>query len=271
MADAGDHTIPTDLGNAEHQRLLRAMTAYHARQPWARAFIVFGSVARGDWDAFSDLDLDVVIADDAVIDPVAEVARLCAAIGERPALVAPRRGDDAEVVLDSLARFSIRYHPLGATSPNILDSARILWGDLSLGEMREAGERNRRPSVNEPQADLALAVRAVLAGAIALDRGRLWSTLAALEECRGLLLDLYATTRDLPRALPAFELEGGVSDALTPLTASLTRGGVRAALLAACDLLAGDGLNLFTKARLALTPGERAVLSIVRERIATAS
>src|SRR5690348_7345860 len=137
--------LPTSWpGTPEHQRLLRAMTAYHARQPWALAFVVFGSVGRGNWDAYSDLDLDVVIADAAEIEPVAEITRLCEAIGERPALIAPRRGDDGDVVLASLAEFSIRYHPLAATSPNIVNSMRLLWGRIDETEIRAAGLANAR-------------------------------------------------------------------------------------------------------------------------------
>ena len=269
MEDAGEQPIPADLGNAEHQRLLRAMTAYHARQPWARAFLVFGSVARGDWDDLSDLDLDVVISDGAALDPVAETARLCATIGERPALIAPRRGDDADVVLESLGHFSIRYHPLGATSPNILDSVRLLWGRVSLDEIREAGQRNQRAASAMPEIMLALAVRAMLYGHIALARSRPWMALDSLEEARGLLLELYAHVRSLPRPLPAFERDPDptLRDALAPLAASLTPAAIRAALLGACDILLGPDLERLTNGQAALTPGERHVLAAVRQRL----
>ena len=238
MENSGDHPIiPADLGNAEHQRLLRAMTAYHARQPWARAFLVFGSIGRGDWDDYSDLDLDVIISDDAALDPVAEVARLCAAIGERPALIAPRRGDDADVVLESLALFSIRYHPLAVTSPNIIDSMRLLRGHLSLDEIRAAGQRNRRAPLASPEAMLALAVRALLNAQLSLARGRLWSALASLDEARSLLLNIYATTRAMPRPKPAFERDPDptLRDALAPLATSLDSAAIHAALLAAVN------------------------------------
>ena len=143
--------MPTSWpGSAEHQRLLRAMTAYHAWQPWALAFIVFGSVGRGNWHADSDLDLDVVIADDAQIEPVAEIMRLCEAIGEQPALIAPRSGDDGEVVLASLADFSIRYHPMAATSPNIISSMQVLWGRLTEEQIRAAGLANAQYEAQEP-------------------------------------------------------------------------------------------------------------------------
>jgi predicted nucleotidyltransferase len=272
MADTGDtceQPVPADLGNAEHQRLLRAMAAYHARQPWARAFLVFGSIGRGDWDDHSDLDLDVIISDGAALDPVAEATRLCAAIGERPALIAPRRGDDADVVLESLAQFSIRYHPLSATSPNILDSMRLLWGRLGLDEIREAGQRNQRAALASPETMLALAVRAILISQNALARAHLWSALRSLDEARGLLLELYARARDLPRPLPALERDAdpGLRAALSPLACGLAPEAIHAALVAACDFLLGPHLDRLTNGQAALTPGEHHTLSEVRQRL----
>lgn len=269
MADTSAQSIPDDLGNGEHQRLLRAMTAYHARQPWARAFLVFGSLGRSDWDAYSDLDLDVVISDDAALDPVVEAARLCAAIGERPALIAPRRGDDAEVVLESLAQFSIRYHPLATTSPNILDSMRLLWGHLSLDEIRAAVALARRALPATPETMLALATRALLNSQLALARGRLWSAFASLEETRSLLLEMYAHARDLPRPLRAFERDPDATlrDALAPLASDLTPAAIRAALLAATDFLLGPHLDRLSNGQAALTPGERHILDEVRLRL----
>jgi predicted nucleotidyltransferase len=262
--------IPNDLGTTDHQRLLRAMAEYHARQQWARAFLVFGSVARGDWDALSDLDLDVVIADDAKLDPVAEAARLCAAIGEETALIAPRRGDDADVVLASLAHFSIRYHPLGATSPNIIDSMRLVWGRIDIEEIHAAGLRNRlTPASGALESELALAVRAVFYAQIGYARGKLWDAQQSLGEVRERLLALYALARDLPRPLPAFEREAdaAMSNALARLLPSLTAEAMRSALLSACDQLLGETVTQFTGGRAAITPGERALLVRVQVRL----
>ncbi|HEX8733481.1 MAG TPA: nucleotidyltransferase domain-containing protein [Ktedonobacterales bacterium] len=269
-----DETAPDSLawpGDPTHQRLLRAMTAYHVQQPWALAFIVFGSVARGDWDNYSDLDLDVVIADDARIDPVAEITRLCAAIGERPALIAPRRGDDGDVVLESLADFSIRYHPLRATSPNIIASMRVLWGRIPEESIRAAGLANARTGAldAEAEAEVALAVRATLYGAKALARGRRWAALAALEEIRERLMTLTTLAAGAERPRQGFEWMASemLQAELARTLATSETASVRAALLAACDLLA-TRLNDFTTGLTQLTDGERATLAAVRERIA---
>ncbi len=257
-------------GAPEHQRLLRAMTAYHARQPWALAFLVFGSVARGDWDERSDLDLDVVVADNVTLDPVAEITRLCAAIGERPALIAPRRGDDGDVVLDSLAEFSIRYHPLAVTSPNIVSSMRLLWGRVDEARIRAAGLANTRPSTQAPDALVALCVRKTLDGVTSLERGRLWSALALLEEARDLLMTLYAQAHGFERPLQDFErlADATLQAELARTVAVWEPASIRDALLALCDLLVGR-LGAFTAARVVLSDSERAALARIRVRLAS--
>lgn len=269
MADSAAHAAAADWpGSPTHQRLLRRMTAYHARQPWALAFIVFGSVARGNWDEWSDLDLDVVIADDVEVDHVAEIGRLCAAIGERPALVAPRRGDDGEVILDSLAEFSIRYHPLRATSPNIIASMRLLWSRIAEEQIRAAGLANAHPTNLPIAAEVALAVRATLGGATALKRGRRWSALAALEEVRDRLMTLYALSTGAERPLKDFERTApdALQAELARALATWEEASIRAALLAACDLLT-TRLDAFTGGQAALTAGERAILAATRARL----
>lgn len=266
--------MPTSWpGSPAHQRLLRAMAAYHARQPWALAFVVFGSVGRGNWDAYSDLDLDVVVADDAQIEPIAEITRLCEAIGERPALIAPRRGDDGDVVLASLAEFSIRYHPLAATSPNIISSMRLLWGQIAEAEIRAAGLDNApqtRPAEQEPEALLALCVRQALDGSTALARGRLWSALACLEEARYLLMELAMPDAD--RSMQAFEraAEPETQALLARIVGGWDAASVRAALLALCDLLSAQ-LDAFTGDQPRLTPGEAATLDAIRARLTASS
>lgn len=268
MADSVTPEETALPGGPTHQRLLRAMTAYHARQPWALTFIVFGSVARGDWDEWSDLDLDVIIADDAEVDPIAEIARLCAAIGERPALVAPRRGDDGEVILDSLAEFSIRYHPLRTTSPNIIASMRLLWSRIAEEQIRAAGQANAHTTELPLAAEVALAVRAALGGVTALRRGRRWGALAALEEIRDRLMTAAALTNGAERRAKGFERTAphALQAELARTLATWEEASIRAALLEACDLLA-TRLDAFTGGQATLTDGERAILASARARL----
>ena len=116
---------PSYPGTPAHQAMLRAIAQRYTRDARIRSVLVFGSLGRGNWDAYSDLDLDVVIADGLNLDVLGEVRALCealAATGEHAALIVPRGDDAADVVFESLAHLSIRYHPLATTSPNIIDS-----------------------------------------------------------------------------------------------------------------------------------------------------
>ena len=101
-------------GTLQHQRILRSIVSYYENDPRIVAISVFGSLGRGNWYCYSDLDLDVVIADAVEIDIETELILLCAslaAIDEQIALLIPY-DDDADVVFKSLMELSIRYHPL---------------------------------------------------------------------------------------------------------------------------------------------------------------
>lgn len=259
--------IPDDMGSDEHRRLLRAMAGYIARQPWALAFIVFGSVARGNWGADSDLDLDVVVTPQARLFAVEEAERMCAAMGEVMALTVARNREAAEVVLESLAQFSIRYHPLSATSPNILESAHVVWGDITRDDLGlNATERAPGPETYDL---LALAVRALLNAQGALARGRLWSALDSLTETREWLLTLYAEARGQARPKPAIDLDSDthLMTALARLVPTLEPAALRDTLLAGLDLLESDALVALSRGQARLTDGERAVLVSIRARL----
>src|SRR5687768_1154148 len=77
-------------GTPDHQELLRAVASHYAGDPRVRAVVVYGSLARGNWDVCSDADLADVV-DDAVQVGSAwvaeEVAQLCEARSLRPEVV----------------------------------------------------------------------------------------------------------------------------------------------------------------------------------------
>lgn len=260
-------------GTPRHQRVLAATVAHVAAQPWARALVLFGSLARGNWDASSDLDLDVVIGDDARVDPVAELEHLCAsfaAIGERAAVIVPKRGDEGDVVLESLLGLSVRFHSLAATSPNIVESMRLLWGRIPAEDIADAGMANRprtSPALDEP---LGYALRQAVEASNALVRGRLWFAIHALNECRDALVTLYGLCRDAPRPLRAFEehATGDLERRFAATQPAYDAASIRAALLAMLDLIERD-LDAIACGRVALTAAQHALITAVRQRLAT--
>jgi predicted nucleotidyltransferase len=90
-------------GTLQHCRMLQAILSYYENDPRILAVIVFGSLGRGNWDRYSDLDMDVVLADGVLVDIQAELACLCASlasIDEHLALLIPY-DDEADVVFQS--------------------------------------------------------------------------------------------------------------------------------------------------------------------------
>jgi predicted nucleotidyltransferase len=256
-------------GNAQQRRVLRAVTSFYADDPRVLAVCVFGSLGRGDWDDYSDLDLDIVLADGIRVEPVPELRRLCAALaegGECAAIVVADGRDAGDIVLESVLGLSIRYHPLDTTSPNIVDSVRVLWGQLGEGEIRAAGSARRGPL--SPANELAArCIREALAVDIALQRGRLWWAVETLQVLRGLLVGLFARTHGGGRPLETFRtlapaaLQARLGATLPQYSLASARGALRAAL----DLLEQD-LAALTADQVTLTPAERALVRHIRER-----
>jgi len=64
------------MGSAAHQSLIGHVVAHYHNDPRVRAVAVFGSVSTGAWHELSDVDFDVVVTDDAAIDPAGEARAL---------------------------------------------------------------------------------------------------------------------------------------------------------------------------------------------------
>src|SRR5258705_5351070 len=133
-------------GTPSHQAVLGALSAYYADDSRVLAFSLFGSLARGDWDEYSDLDLDVILRDDVLIGTRREAKRLIhvlGLVGERIVLILPRGQGSVDLVLLPLLEISLRYHALATTSPNIVESVAVLAGLLTTEQVRAAGLANR--------------------------------------------------------------------------------------------------------------------------------
>src|SRR5260370_30914943 len=143
-------------GTPQHQKLLQQVVIYYAGDLRILSVIVFGSLGRGNWDRYSDLDLDIISADDITINIMQELSQLCesfTAIDEHAALIIPNGEDAGDIVLESLLELSIRYHQLQTTSPNIVTSMRVLSGQV-VSEIINAAGLATRPVEAKPHARL---------------------------------------------------------------------------------------------------------------------
>ena len=172
------------FGSERHRALIDEIVSFYNGDERIRAVCVFGSIGAGTWHELSDIDLDIVVADEAVISPRDEVEAL---FGRRAAIVLASE-DSADVVLDSLEELSIRWHALATTSPNISTTVQVVAGTLSTAEVRSAGDANRVSADRERQLDVL--VRAAVGAAKAIERHRPWSAVVAVQEMRYALTSL---------------------------------------------------------------------------------
>jgi predicted nucleotidyltransferase len=258
-------------GTPSHQTVLGAIREHYADDPRVLAFSLFGSLARGDWDEYSDLDLDVILGDDELIDARQEVERLVPVFkpaGERIALVVLRGQESVDLVLLPLLEISIRYHSLATTSPNIVESVGVLAGPLTTEQVRAAGMANRERDETVTGELLDACMRYALEVAVALRRGELWMAVELLHRMRALFMELFSQTHSGARPLQTFE---AMADPLlqTRLGGTLPvfdLTSVWRAHQAMLDLLEQD-IPAFAHGQAQLTADQREVLRAIRDRI----
>jgi predicted nucleotidyltransferase len=257
-------------GTLQHQALLRSIVSYYEDDPRILAVAVFGSLGRGTWDCYSDLDLDVVIADEVEIDVDAELKQLTASfasIGESGALIVPDSDDAGDIVLKSLMEVSIRYHPLSTTSPNIVDSLRLLSGRIDQAAIEGAGLASRQMA-DEPLSQLLdRCVRYALEVDIALQRGQVWDAIELLHLMRKLLMELFSRTHGGQRAFHFFQAEAdaGLQARLGATLPRYSLASAQESLLQFLDILQND-LEAVTEGRVQLTAGHAELLDAVGQR-----
>ncbi len=256
-------------GTPQHQAILRAIVEHYENDPRILAVAVFGSLGRGNWDEYSDIDLDVVIADQISLNAVEELTRLCLAfeaLGEHCAIIIPDDTDAGDVVFESLLQLSVRYHPLSTTSPNIVESLQVLTGRIDHTSIAAAGYANRRPRQPVDET-LAECVRYAAVADIALQRYRLWDAIEVLHRLRTLLMELYTLTHDGQRPWHFFQAKAD-PDLQAHLGHTLPQYSLvsaQASLERCLDVLEHD-LGHLTNEQIQLPDDYRKVLEAVRTR-----
>jgi predicted nucleotidyltransferase len=262
------HTTLPYPGTLQHQAILRAIVEYYENDPRILAVAVFGSLGRGNWDEYSDIDLDVVVADGVSLNAAEELTQLCQAfesLGERLAVIVS--DDDAgDVVFESLLQMSVRYHPLADTHPNIVDTLQVLTGRIDHSVIAAAGQANRRP---RPSAEETLAecVRYAAVADIALQRHGLWDAIEIVHRLRTLLMELYTLTHGGQRAWQFFQANAD-PDLQAQLGQTLPQydlAAVQVSLVRCLDILEHDVEHL-TDGQIQLPDAYRTVLQAVRAR-----
>ncbi len=256
-------------GTPQHQKLLHSIASYYENDPRILAVIVFGSLGRGNWDCYSDIDLDVVVADGIKIDVEAELVRLCApsiSMDEQIALLIPD-DDSADVVFKSLLELSIRYHPLSNTSPNIVDSMLLLSGRIDRAAIETAGLANRELD-DEPLArELDRCVRYALEADSAIHRGYIWSAVELLHYTRKSIMILFTCSHHGKRSYQFFqkEAEEQMQARLGRTLPQYDLKSARESLAQILDILTND-LDTLTDGQVRLTEAHTGLLARIKTR-----
>jgi hypothetical protein len=258
------NTLPPLPGTVAQQALLRGIVDAYADDARILAVGVLGSLGRGSWDEWSDLDLDVVVSDDIVVDAVTEADALCHQLCQPGALVVPGRPGEVDVLLPSLEQFSIRYHTLGTTNAHIVNELRIVGGRLDRAAVVNAGLTPSR-AVRPPELCVSEGLRFAVGVDISRRRGNVWQALRALDELRWRIQELFAVTHGQPRPAHAVDTHASRSlkNKLAKLQAEAELASIALALAHALQLIADDEL---TAGAYVLTEPQRAVLSALLRR-----
>lgn len=200
-------TVNHFVGTRQHQQILATITNFYEEDVRTLAVLLFGSLSRGNWDQYSDIDLDIIMDDGTVIDARVELQKLCAAIKQKHGYDAIIIADEEEgdVVLSNLVEFSIRYHILSDTKPAILDSMQLLSGSLSLDEIRVNANDAYRSEPKEIVELIDACLRYALGLYHAIKRKRIWMAMEMLHRIRALLMSMVAVTHGVIRPIHCFD------------------------------------------------------------------
>ena len=262
-------------GTPHHQDLLQRITAFYAADNRLLALILFGSLGRGAGDAWSDLDLAVIVRDGVPVDVSAELAQLAAILADcgDPVLSTADAGDAGYLIPQSLCGIAIDYTELSKVSAYVLHGCILLTGTLDLETILGAAAANDKPL---PPLSLLLqkSLWLGLGADISIRRHQFWQALPRIESMRKALVEIYAFSRGGTRSSQVFD-ETASADLQTKFgrtlptfvphspAASLATGA--AALAALLDLI-NDDLSELSNGQLQLGPAEYALIARLRQR-----
>lgn len=262
-------------GTTLHRALLATLVDQYCDDARIGALVIFGSLARDDWDAFSDLDLAAIQQPDAKIDVAMEVAAISRALHERghPVLFTQVAGNDGYLLLRELTGIAISFHRLDEADPGIADGMYVLCGNLPADSLMVAAQANARAPL-APIVELHRFLWLALDADIKLQRRQFWNALPRLNRMRDALVAIFATTRGARRDYRFFEAEASASlkAAFGPTLPHYDAADPNAALRAQSDALdhllrlLEHNLDELSNGQLVLGAGEAEAIQRLRER-----
>ena len=191
-------------GTENHQRLLNLILTTFTNDKNIQSIILFGSLGRGDWDKDSDIDLDIIVKDDSGKIVSEEIEKLLGEFAknhQKILLHFNEAPNEVTIVFDTLDRMSIRFHLIQDTNWKILDSMKIIVGDLTKENIlnvlpqKKTGEIPNLALLQNKFLELATYVP------ISLRRRKLINASFFLNKMRQLLIEICVNARNTDRFL----------------------------------------------------------------------
>lgn len=195
-------------GTQQHQEVLQAILSCYEQDLQIRSIIVFGSLSKGNWDEFSDIDLDIIVKDNYPIDAATELENLkpfFSKANQQIAIAVYHSQDEVDIVFKSLLQLSVRYHVLASIHPSVVESMHILKSSISEQEIRFAGKKNQEIRSKSLTEILDECLRHVLGVTVAVKRNNLWLAEDLLYRIRNNILRLFTEARGGQRSYYFFE------------------------------------------------------------------
>lgn len=191
-------------GTKNHQRILNLSLATFAKDKNILSIILFGSLGRGNWDKDSDIDLDIIVKDNSDKTVSAEIKEILDKFSknhQKILLHFNEAPDEVTILFATLDRMSIRFHLINDTNWKILDSMKIIFGDLTKDDIT----RKLPPEKVGVHPNLELLQNKFLELAtyvpISLRREKLINAAFFLNKMRQLLIEIYTNARNIDRFL----------------------------------------------------------------------
>lgn len=262
-------------GSPEQQALLQAVAAVYSEDTRVLAVILFGSLGRGNGDVYSDLDVVVIVRDDAVVDIAGELVGLRAALAENGirTLLTQAAGNAVYLTTETLCSVAIDYAKLRETPSYLLAGYLVLSGTVDAAAIESAAKANEE-SQFPPHVELHRALWMALIVNAHLHRGWCWPAVSSLNRIRGALLEIFTLSRGGKRSARFFDETAGMElqamlgrtlPAYFPTSPAQTVISLSDALLAVLDILEYRLAEL-SNGQVELGTGERELVLRLRAR-----
>ena len=199
-------------GNSTRQIILKTLVDLFKVDANIRAFIVFGSLVRGNWDNYSDLDLDAIVKDDKkeiIQSKIRGMIQALEASGLEILITFEEFTNESIVIFGSLDRMSIRFHLLEDTNEAILETMKVLTGNLTKDDIKKSTVKKETKDDLELLSNKFLELSLYVP--ISLRRKKLINALFFLNKMRQTLFQIYVKSRGIPRE---FDFESSANEVL---------------------------------------------------------